>query len=591
MIRHDLFVGMDRLHTAMLCAIVDPDIRTVLVRGPQGTGKSEFIRSICIAATGDQPRSVPQNSTSDRIFGSLDLEALLRSGETEVRDGILVEAGDGMVVLDDVDLMDRNTVGQILESVVGGRVVLEREGVSSVRACSCTLVATADSGRSAIDRDLLDMFDMCVNVTGLAEPGSRSEASLANLSDVAACGDSDLMSEVSEARDALRSVEVGDLAIRSIAEACETMGVAGHRGGISAARTARALAALDGRSSVSADNVEGAVALCLEHRRRHRVRKDEPEQDRVELFGDSHMRRFIHDERKRTAEIGAEPEEVLENEGTPAVIEVETEDVILDIGEEPASLNVPMQFSRQPVIPTRHSSVGDSRGRYVSARQYDGGSDIAIDATVRHAAPYQNLRGGDRLVILPSDLMSKVRQHRSSNLFMFVIDNSGSLVIRSRMRAVKATVLSVLSDHHRRGDSVAVVTFNEAFVGFALRPTRSVGCVRGILDGIPAGRRTPLSEAVLMADSEASMYARGHPADRCFVILMTDGGANVPMVEGADPFEETLAVASRARHDRVEWTVIDTSASVDPEMRAERLAERLCARYHRMDSLNTDAGP
>ena len=73
-------------------------------------------------------------------------------------------------------------------------------------------------------------------------------------------------------------------------------------------------------------------------------------------------------------------------------------------------------------------------------------SDIALDATIRAAAPYQLERGADggELAIkidLP-DIREKVRERKIGNTILFVVDASGSMGAQQRMTAVKGAILS-----------------------------------------------------------------------------------------------------------------------------------------------------
>jgi magnesium chelatase subunit D len=168
-----------------------------------------------------------------------------------------------------------------------------------------------------------------------------------------------------------------------------------------------------------------------------------------------------------------------------------------------------------------------------------------------------------------------------------MVDNSGSLVIRARMRAVKAAIMSMLADHYVRKDSVAVMTFNEEFVGMLLPPTRSVGGVKKVVDDIPTGKKTPLSEALSFMHQYVGQYLRKHPSDVAFVILMTDAGANLAMNEGMDPFEESLDIASRIRMDRVEIALVDTKVSMEPNQKAKDLSYALLAPYYKIEDLRS----
>jgi magnesium chelatase subunit I len=73
-----------------------------------------------------------------------------------------------------------------------------------------------------------------------------------------------------EAQNLLPSVELDyDLRVK-ISEVCSELDVDGLRGDIVTNRAAKALAALEGRTTVTVDDIRRVIVLCL----RHRLRKD-----------------------------------------------------------------------------------------------------------------------------------------------------------------------------------------------------------------------------------------------------------------------------------------------------------------------------
>ena len=71
--------------------------------------------------------------------------------------------------------------------------------------------------------------------------------------------------------------------------------------------------------------------------------------------------------------------------------------------------------------------------------------DIAFDATLRAAAPFQKRRVEKRkrlaFAIEKSDFQRKVRVKRVANLFLFLVDASWSMAVAERMNATKGAVL------------------------------------------------------------------------------------------------------------------------------------------------------
>ena len=85
-------------------------------------------------------------------------------------------------------------------------------------------------------------------------------------------------------------------------------------------------------------------------------------------------------------------------------------------------------------------------GRYVRSTRRWERQDLAFDATLRAAAPYQKRRRRDgvAVVIELDDLREKVREKRVGNFLLFVVDASGSMGAQQRMVEAKGAILSCL---------------------------------------------------------------------------------------------------------------------------------------------------
>jgi len=132
------------------------------------------------------------------------------------------------------------------------------------------------------------------------------------------------------------------------------------------------------------------------------------------------------------------------------------------------------------------------RGRYIQARPADGKtSDIAFDATIRAAAPYQKDREEQRkevaFAIQPNDLQRKVRVKKSANLVLFVVDASWSMAVAERMQATKGAILSLLTDAYQRRDRVGLIVFQKDRSTLVLSPTNSIQLAQRALSDIPVG--------------------------------------------------------------------------------------------------------
>jgi len=593
---------------AMECLMADPDLHGLLIKGPAGSGKSALIHSFSEAITGRRAKVVPQNITDEQLFGTIDLEEAFTTGKTTFEPGLL--GGDGGILLvDDINLLPKTTALTMMDSVAKRHVHIEREGLSVTYPCRMKIIATANDREQPIASNVADLFDMCVVIP--RDPNVKVRLSV--MSSVMEeendeiDADQELIDRISKATEIIPSIDIPDDALKAIVATEDRYGAQGARGGLSAAKVCRASAAMKEHDKVEEDDISFAIKVCIPHRRT-RIRRDTAEkEDQVQFFGDSHMKRFIHDDRTQTPEKETEPSEEKPNDPTAEI--VNPEDVVAagENGiEEPLVLDMDKLFETIDLLDDSRKKKGQTDnklmrkyiknagkdGRYVSSRPAnDSTDDLAIDATVRYAAPYQKHRreqtGREGIIVMPSDLRQKVREKHTSCLFFFMVDNSGSLVIRARMRAVKAAIMSMLGDHYVRKDSVAVMTFNEEFVGMLLPPTRSVGGVKKVVDDIPTGMKTPLSEALVFMHQYIGQYLRKNPQDMAFVVLMTDAGANLAMEPGADPLEEALQIASTIRLDRMECVVVDTKVSNERNEKALKLSYALLAPYYKIEDLRS----
>lgn len=140
----------------------------------------------------------------------------------------------------------------------------------------------------------------------------------------------------------------------------------------------------------------------------------------------------------------------------------------------------------------------------------------------------------------PEDLRGSLRRGREANLIVFVVDTSGSMAARSRVRAVTGAIMSMLTDAYQRRDKVAVIAVNGNKPTLVLAPTSSVDMAQKSLDAMPMGGRTPLAEGLIMARDLMEREHRKEPSRRPLLVVMTDGE------DTSDAGESGIATAARA---------------------------------------------
>lgn len=596
---------MDDGKRSLECALVNPNIRAVLLRGGSGTAKTTLAR----AAAGITDKVIvncPLNVTEEQLFGGMDVEEAIRTGKAVLQPGLLSRADGNILYIDDVNLMDRGMLAGILDAVITGTVHVERGTISASYQCSTTLVATMNPFDSDLSSHVLDRFDLCAYVPEIGESERRSI--LTRNADFATDpkGFCDRYSEeesaerkkIEKAEKILPLVSISDELTDVISELCIKVAADGLRGDLAMINCAKSLAALNGRDEVMKKDVEEAAVLCLPHRRNYsQPPPPPPEPPEDEEDNDDQEEEPPEDQEDDQEEKEQQDEDQEPPDMPPPPDMPDLEEMMFEIGRQ---FRVIDYLDKNERLPSRTKTrkgrramavSADGTGRYARSKYPDGKTqDIAFDATIRAAAPYQKVRHSDdlSLVIESQDIRMKVRERRSGCTLLFLVDASGSLGVRKRMATVKGAIMSMLRDSYVKRDRIGLMAFRRDSAEMILPPTKSVEYSYKCLEEMPTGGKTPLGEALVRVNEYMTAYARCHIGERCYIILVTDGRANVPLQEGANANEEVQKMAEDVNIPHVKWIVVDASASFPRFDNAEKLAEKMGARYFRLEDLDAD---
>jgi magnesium chelatase subunit I len=222
---------------------------------------------------------LPLGATEDRVCGTIDIEKALSEGVKAFEPGLLAKANRGILYVDEVNLLDDHLVDVLLDSAASGWNTVEREGISIRHPARFVLVGSGNPEEGELRPQLLDRFGMHAEIHTVKEPPlrvkiveQRAEFDGNPLSFLEKYNleQEELQRKLVEAQNLLPSVELDyDLRVK-ISEVCSELDVDGLRGDIVTNRAAKALAALEGRTTVTVDDIRRVIVLCL----RHRLRKD-----------------------------------------------------------------------------------------------------------------------------------------------------------------------------------------------------------------------------------------------------------------------------------------------------------------------------
>jgi magnesium chelatase subunit D len=560
-------VGHEDMKLALVLNAIDRRIGGVLLRGQKGSAKSTLARALAaLLPDGSSFVELPINASEDRVVGSLDLQLALTEGTQRFHRGLLADADNGVLYIDEVNLLPDHLVDVLLDVAASGVNRVERESMSESHPSRFVLVGSMNPEEGELRPQLLDRFGFTVDVVSSDEVGDRVEAVRRRLaydadpkSFAPTWSQRDL--ELGERLASVTVADVPDSILEAISQLCVAVGTEGLRADIVLNRAVAALAGWEGRSAATIEDVRRVAPLVLAHRRR-RQPFDDPgiAQDEIDDALDrttpeaspQHSGAIPENEGGNEAGASQNPE------ADPSAGEGRTVPALADAPSRIVPLSGPRTTSSR--ASGRRSIAESSRGRIIGDRAPEAGlTDLAVGATLRTAALRRSRQGVDsmtpqrRPLVTKDDLRQAVREQKTGNLLILVVDASGSMGVHRRMEAVKGAVLSLLLDAYQRRDRVALVTFGGETADVVLRPTGSVEVARSRLESLVTGGRTPLAAGIEAAVSLAQSAPESH---RPFLILISDGRATSGPV-GADPVESALAAAATVRTLALPSVVLD----------------------------------
>lgn len=268
-----------------------------------------------------------------------------------------------------------------------------------------------------------------------------------------------------------------------------------------------------------------------------------------------------------------------------------------EIGEqfEAQKVTSPLdRMTRERAGKRSYTRTKRKRGRYIKAAPAGPRpNDLAFDATLRAAAPFQQRRreaNADSDLALQlqlEDLHKKIRVRRTGNLILFVVDASWSMAASERMEATKGAIFSLLVDAYQRRDQVGLVVFQRDKARLVLPPTNSVELAQKALVDLPVGGKTPLSSGLFVAWQVFEQVQRREPEVQPMMILLTDGAGNVSM-SGQPAQEEALRMAELYAHSEVRSVVVNMEHAAFDRGLAQKLAAALRAQCFDLPELKAE---
>jgi magnesium chelatase subunit D len=659
-------VGQEEMKLALVLNVIDPLIGGVLIMGHRGTGKSTAVRALadllpeisavlgcpyqcdpadesnlCFECTSKRMSSeklgrtrlpvkivdLPLGATEDRICGTIDIERALKGGVKSFEPGLLARANRGFLYIDEVNLLEDHLVDLLLDVATTGRNKVERENISIEHPARFVLIGSGNPEEGELRPQLIDRFGLHVEVKTEDDPDRRMEIverrqSFENhgqaFSARFAKDQRKLRDEIVRAQETVGAVHIDRTLLRQIAQLCSELRIDGHRGELTIARAARALAAFEGRRKINSEDIRSVAVMSL----RHRLRRDPLDEiagtDKIQraldkLFPESVSRSGEGSSGSSAGGPGnrggnSTAERSISANDDVAPVIVGNESPSRGRGSRSSSTKAKSTAARNHIGANR-TQLNYERGRYTIAVSHKrSGARVAIDATLRALAGIgYRVSGAGKEKSLPAPgtrhptptlapdtrhltpcLRYKQLARKTGTVFIMAIDTSGSMA-RNRISQAKGAALKLLRQSYIKRDRVAIVGFRGTRAEVLLPPSKSMLRASRVLDSLAVGGGTPLS-AGLRCSLEVAKRVKSEGAE-IVLLLFTDARANVAvstngngsrMQRQAIIEREIAGLGLELRRVGVRTIVVDTQNEFIASHNARLLAEQLGGTYQRL---------
>ena len=506
---------------------------------------------------------LPSSATDDRIFGGLDLAATIALGAPVAERGVLADAHGGIVVIPLIERMPVAVQARLGAVIDSGVAHVLRDGVQASFDAAFALIVVDESEEDewGVSAPLRDRLALVLDGDVRTDTALLPDAPL-----------------IAAARARVHAVHADDDVMTGIGTLCVAFGIASERAARCALWAARAIAALDGRTSVEESDIALAAQLVLAPRAT-RMPAAPPDADEEQPPPPPEQQPADQQEQDRPPEnTDDRPMEDRLVDAVTAAIPPELLAELLARAQRPSQ-----EMGRAGA--EKESWV---RGRQVSARRGkpDGVRRLHVLETLRAAAPWQRARARARatlalphrsLLVERDDFRLRRYVERAGTSVIFVVDASGSAAAQ-RLGEAKGAVEALLAESYARRDRVSLIAFRGTTADVLLPPTRALARARKLLASLPGGGGTPLATAIDTAIVAAMSAKRGGTLP--VVVFLTDGRANVARDGKGGRTESTrdaMDAAAQFRATNVAAVLIDTSPR--PEPMAKKFAEAMGARY------------
>ena len=571
-------VGQEKLKEALVLNAVNPSIGGVLIFGQKGTAKSTAVRGLknILGLISSKKKDVPLvelplSATEEMIVGTINIPDTLKSEQIQIEYGLLHKANNGIIYIDEVNLLEDHLVDVILDAAAMGVNRIEREGISHEHPANFILIGTMNPEEGELRPQLLDRFGISAKIRTETEVDIRKEIVNRRLAweeekqsftekwqqDENCIGES-----IEKAKQLLPKVVLSEKYLELVINLTLQANVEGHRADIIISKTAKTLAALAGRLEVNENDIYRAAEYALNHR------TDTIPTPPSNESQDKKTETPAQDESTET-QSGNKPQS-FQTEQSPSTQNFETLDIITNAAQN----NVAGRTMDRKQKVRRGKVIGSVDSNTQTANL----SEIAFFPTL-----LKGIRRGKKKLsdIAPDDLRFKRRISGRKELHVLVVDTSASMGTLQRLSYAKGLMQRILKNDYQKKNYVAVVRTQGDRANVVLKPTRNFFKIDQVMDSIKAKGKTPLLHAIDSALNLVESFHRQNKFLTNLLVIISDGKLNVPFQKSVS--EDLQGLGKRIKKLNLNNFIVDSNQKFNRSFLLQKMVSIFDGRYMVME--------
>ncbi|MFK7114485.1 AAA family ATPase [Flavobacterium oreochromis] len=545
--------GQDDFKLALLLCMIDPSLGGVLVQGDKGTGKTTTVRALQGLMKNietDFPFvNLPIGATEDRVLGTIHLERLINDKKVEVQKGLLAKAHQGILYIDEINLLNDYLMDVLLDASSSGGYYLERDTISQWLDSKFCLVGTMNPEEGDLRPQLLDRFGLSVTIKTPSDKDTRIEIVNRRLNfDIDSnlfClqfenQEKELANQIARARRQLFQIHFSSEIKENIAEKCISHQVEGLRADILLMKASRAFAAFENANEVTLDHLEKIAPLVLNHRAKHFPENNQNNEKK----GNNQQNNETTQEQNENTNSGLN-DYLLQATATNQYLKIQTPEGISKKG---------LFFKSEMLQKNKSTSFGTTS------------TSINVLQTVKEYLLTNTFK------IHYKNAISQSKIH-----LVLLIDSSSSMIQDQQISFIKGLISQTLHKFKHKKILLSAVALQNGTASIVLQLSQNIEKFIAQIQQLRSGGKTNLSAGLQLVHQ---LLKSKMPQEETLLYILTDGKINQGKTE--NPFVEAVSYFKKYLKMFNHTTIIDTEKGFVKLALAKKLANEMRVSYQSM---------